>query len=48
MNADFNLYCKECHYAVSIEPATTDQNCKSTKIVVTRYNESHYLQEEEE
>jgi len=48
MNADFNLYCRECHYAVSIEPATTDKSCKHTKHKITVYNNSQCLQEEEQ
>jgi len=48
MNADFNLYCKECHYAVSIEPSTTDKSMRKTNHNITVYNQSYYLQDGEE
>jgi len=47
-NADFNLYCRDCHYAVSIQPTTTDTSCRQTKYKIDVYNESQYSKEEEE
>ncbi len=48
MNADFNLYCRYCHYAIRIEPSTTDKDTKHTKYKIEVYNESNYLLEEDE
>ena len=47
VDADLNMYCRYCHYAVSIEPSTTDKNLKKTELKVEIYNESHYDREEE-
>jgi hypothetical protein len=48
---DLNLYCRRCHYAVKIEPATTDYSehyIERTFTKVTRYNRSGFDEEEEE
>lgn len=35
---DLNMYCRYCHYAVSITPATTDRSINRTPNQVTIYN----------
>jgi hypothetical protein len=37
-SADLNMYCRECHFAVSITPATTDQSINRTPNQFTIYN----------
>ena len=35
---DLNMYCRECHFAVSITPAITDQSINRTPNQFTIYN----------
>lgn len=35
---DLNLYCRYCHFAVSITPASTDRSVNRTPNSVTIYN----------
>ena len=44
---DLNLYCRRCHYAVKIQPATTTNELERTPTKITRYNQSVFDQEEE-
>lgn len=50
LEADLNMYCRYCHYAVSILPGTTDKNLKKTSYKIDCYNESQMdaLEDEEE
>lgn len=48
LQADFNLYCRRCNYAVSITPATTDDSLKRKPNVIEEYNPSDFAQGEEE
>ncbi len=46
---DLNLYCRRCHYAVKIEPATTDHDdtwIERTATKIIRYNRSGFDEEE--
>lgn len=38
--ADLNMYCRECHYAISIKPSTTDKNLLKMPVEIECYNES--------
>jgi len=37
-SADLNMYCRECHFAVAITPATTDTSINRTPNQFTIYN----------
>ena len=44
---DFNMYCRRCHYAVHIKPATIDcNNALQTDYDIQVYNQSHMEAEE--
>ena len=45
---DLNLYCRHCHFAVKITPATTDRSINRTPNEVTIYNSPDPEDTEEE
>ena len=38
----FNIYCRYCHYACEVYPATTDMDCNRQQNKIRVYNESKF------